>query len=130
MGTIDEEKLNKAVDIVYEAIKGNEEVVEAFKYILEEGAKIEDELEELKIEQPENLKKQLGCPLEVVIHLNWRKPFYYETEDKKLVPIVMYEFLQDNITFMVPPYKLDKKCTFLKLNDYKKKFWLKEDRSE
>ena len=45
---MDEERLNKAVDTVYEAIKDNDEAVEAFKWILEEAAKQWDELEELK----------------------------------------------------------------------------------
>lgn len=83
-----------------------------------------------KLGKLEDLEEELGCPFEVVIHLNWRRPFYYETKDKKLILILYYEFLQDHITFLITSNNPNKECTTIELKDYKKSFWLKKDKSE
>ena len=89
-----------------------------------------------KLGRIEDLEEQIGCPLEVVfkaikngIYTNW--DWYYDEFDinAELAHI-------DNVYYGVNPFeKISimfryKKETIIDLKDYKKTWWLKEDKSE
>ena len=89
-----------------------------------------------KLGRIEELEEQIGCPLEVVfkaisngIYTNW--DWYYDEFDinAELSHI-------DNVYYGVNPFgKISimfgyKKETIIDLKDYKKTWWLKEDKSE
>lgn len=89
-----------------------------------------------KLGRLEDLEEELGCPLEVVFkaltngiytHWNWNCDLYDETEELSYI---------ENIYFGKNPFdKISlmfgyKKESTIDLKDYKKTWWLKEDKSE
>ena len=93
--------------------------------------------EELKYaDKCHNLEEDLGCPLEILFKLVKQNKFYYEQDDE-LHLIVCFEIELRNGKIYFDESWLDHDIELgdfgtieLPLSDYKKLFWLKEDRSE
>ena len=75
-----------------------------------------------RLEAIDKLQEEIGCPLEIFIKLHNRVHIY----DVKGKPFKILQVLSDTIVVR----KLQEEKIFLLLKDYKKTWWLKEDKSE
>ena len=89
-----------------------------------------------KLAELEDLEEELGCPLEVLFKLVKQNKFYYEQDDE-LHLIVCFEIELRNGKIYFDESWLDHDIELgdfgtieLPLSDYKKTWWLKDDRSE
>ena len=80
----------------------------------------------VKLGKLEDLEEQLGCPLEVVVKA-LKVQIYYEVNDKEGLIIAPYlvEYFGKGFTFDCIGFH-----EIIWLKDYKKTWWLKEDKSE
>lgn len=109
-------------------ITGNEEIIE-YRLVRSYDSCIN------KLGKLEDLEEQLGCPLEVVAHLVMNKPFYYEDGYGRMHFIQGYELCTCSLLFGntwedVDIYVGENGDIEIPLSEYKKSFWLKEDKSE
>ncbi len=86
----------------------------------EEYFKLYNELDR-KIAIIDNLEKQIGCPLEVFVELH-NKAHIYDVEGK---PLKVLTVLADTVVVKA----IQGKREFILLEDYKKSFWLRKNKS-
>ena len=78
------------------------------------------------IKEVVDLQKEIGCPLKVFLDLFvHNKPFYYEDENKKMHLIERYKFYDNNLII----FGRYNGCSVY-LKDYKKTWWLKENKEK
>lgn len=94
-----------------------------------------EELMYEKLGKLENLEEQIGCPLEVVITPYFKRgklEVFYRGKMREVIRAVAFE--QATRPYMDVFYRDNEKEQFkvktIWLDDYKKTWWLKEDKSE
>lgn len=88
-----------------------------------------------KLGQLEDSAEEIGCPLEIVITLYFKRgklEVFYRGKMREVIRVVAFE--QATRPYMDIFYRDNEKEQFkvktIWLDDYKKTWWLKEDRSE
>lgn len=88
-----------------------------------------------KLGKLEDLEEQLGCPLEVVITPYFKRgklEVFYRGKMREVIRVVAFE--EATIPYIDVFYRDNEKKQFkvktIWLDDYKKTWWLKEDKSE
>ncbi len=84
-----------------------------------------------KLGKLEDLEQQIGCPLEVVLipyFISGLKKVWYHNQWCDVVRVVAYE--EATTPYMEVRCKDYDYLKFIPLTNYKKTFWLKEDKSE
>lgn len=103
-----------------------QKVFEYSKRIDEVLVNIEKDYNELK--KYKDLEEQLGCPLEVIAKL--RKANYIYRDDGLEFGFIGINFNDEDKLILYDDDELNPFTSDLRLGDYKKKFWLKKDKSE
>ena len=75
--------------------------------------------------QAQDLEEQLGCPLEVLSTIS-KNGFYYDYGYIPPYRISRIDIFNKEIMY----YDEEKDCFIVKIENYKKTWWLKEDKSE
>lgn len=97
-------------------------------YCIEKGnfGRITNDMIYNKLGKLEDLEEELGCPLEVVFK-SLKNGIYLE-ERKSISTEICYHALE--CEFVIEWYKNKEDYGYELLKDYKKTWWLKEDKSE
>ena len=81
-----------------------------------------------KLGKLEDIEEQLGCPLEIISKL--RKANYIYRDDGLSFCFIGIDFNDEDKLILYNDDEWDTFTSYLRLADYKKTWWLKEDKSE